>query len=254
MDKTTKSQFGGVRAEEPDGGIPVWKRFLDWGVILLAAPLFMPVMLGVYLLIKIVSPGPALFRQLRIGYRGRPFICFKFRTMSLNADTAVHEGHFANLVASRQPMKKLDASGDPRLIRCGSRLRAWGMDELPQVFNVLRGEMSMVGPRPCVPYEYHNYTPRHRSRFDVAPGLTGLWQVSGNNRTTFEEMIDLDIGYAQRRSLGLDLSIMLRTPVALLRQAREHRAGRKLAVRSELSGQVPQAVGSTGARGNGSVY
>ena len=194
---------------------------MDVVLTLGASPLWLPVMLFVSILIKLVSPGPALFRQERIGYRGRRFTCFKFRTMHVDADTGVHQGHYSQLMSSNVPMKKLDAAGDPRLIPCAIWLRSLGLDELPQLFNVLRGEMSLVGPRPCVPYEYANYAPRHRRRFNAVPGLTGLWQVSGKNKTTFEEMIDLDIHYARTKSLGLDVKILCNTIPAVLSQTKE---------------------------------
>ena len=202
-------------------GIPAWKRLLDLLCIFLAAPLWLPLMLFIAVIIKIVSPGPALFRQKRIGYLGRPFTCFKFRTMIVNADILVHQAHLNYLMDANVPMKKLDAAADPRLISGGRLLRSLGLDELPQLFNVLRGEMSLVGPRPCVPYEYENYAPRHRERFGAAPGLTGLWQVSGKNRTTFEEMIDLDIYYASHQSLFLDLKIIFKTVPAIVSQTKE---------------------------------
>jgi lipopolysaccharide/colanic/teichoic acid biosynthesis glycosyltransferase len=118
----------------------------------------------------------------------------------------------------------MDARGDARLIPGGRLIRASGLDELPQIVNVLRGEMSLVGPRPCMSYEYEKYTARQRGRFDALPGLTGLWQVSGKNRTTFDEMIRLDIQYAQNKSLLLDLRIMLRTFPALLVQLLDTRS------------------------------
>jgi lipopolysaccharide/colanic/teichoic acid biosynthesis glycosyltransferase len=129
-------------------------------------------------------------------------------------------------------MVKMDSRGDSRLIPGGWILRASGLDELPQVINVLRGEMSMVGPRPCLPYEYDRYLPWQRDRFAAVPGLTGLWQVSGKNRTTFEEMIRLDIEYARRQSWWLDLKIMLLTVPALLQQIGDTRRGRKSAVQA----------------------
>jgi lipopolysaccharide/colanic/teichoic acid biosynthesis glycosyltransferase len=201
--------------------IPAWKRLLDVLCIFATAPLWLPVMFVVYAIIKIVSPGPAIFRQERVGYLGRRFTCFKFRTMVVNADTRVHQGHLKHLMASNVPMKKLDNSRDKRLIPCGLLLRSLGLDELPQLFNVLRGDMSLVGPRPCVPYEYESYLPRQRKRFEAAPGLTGLWQVSGKNRTTFEEMIDLDIFYARNQSLLMDLKIILKTVPAIISQTKD---------------------------------
>lgn len=124
-------------------------------------------------------------------------------------------------------MAKLDDQRDSRLIPGGWILRASGLDELPQLFNVLCGEMSVVGPRPCIPSEFDAYSPSHRERFDAVPGLTGLWQVSGKNRTTFEEMVRLDIQYARNASLALNLEIMLRTPSALVAQIRDSRTRRK---------------------------
>src|ERR1017187_1913553 len=207
--------------------MPLWKRLLDLLCILLTAPVWLPVMLLLGILIKIVSPGPSLFRQERVGYLGTRFTCFKFRTMAVNADTGVHQGHLNHLMDSNLPMKKLDAS-DPRLIPCGLLLRSLGIDELPQLFNVIRGEMSLVGPRPCVPYEYENYSSRHRRRLEAVPGLTGLWQVSGKNRTTFEEMVDLDIHYSKNKSLLLDLKIILKTVPAILTQAKDIKESSKL--------------------------
>jgi lipopolysaccharide/colanic/teichoic acid biosynthesis glycosyltransferase len=175
-------------------------------------------MLVLAALVKCVSRGPVLFRQDRVGYLGRRFVCYKYRSMKVNAPTDEHREHFIELMNSDEPMVKLDAKGDHRLIPFGSLIRAMGLDELPQLFNVLRGEMSLVGPRPCLPYEYENYRPRQRRRFEAVPGLTGLWQVSGKNRTTFAEMIDLDIRYVENKSFWLDLSILLRTIPAVVSQ------------------------------------
>jgi len=202
-----------------DNGVPRWKRVLDVLCILAAAPVVLPLSFLVALAIKIVSPGPALFKQERIGYRGRRFICFKFRTMVVNADTEIHQGHLTHLMTSDRPMTKLDARGDSRLIPGGLWLRSLGLDELPQVLNVLRGEMSLVGPRPCLPYECEHYQPRHWGRFGTLPGLTGLWQVNGKNRTTFEQMMELDLCYVRDKSLLLDLKIILKTIPALLVEA-----------------------------------
>lgn len=127
---------------------------------------------------------------------------------------------------SKRPMTKIDSAGDPRVIRFGALLRTTGLDELPQIINVLKGEMSLVGPRPCLPYEYEHYLPWQRHRFNGLPGLTGLWQVTGKNRTTFDEMIELDIRYLERASLWLDLAIMAKTLPAVLMQVRETRMKR----------------------------
>jgi len=208
-------------ADETSGEVPGWKRFLDLSCILLSLPLWLPVMGLASLAIIVVSPGPILFRQERVGYRGRRFRCLKFRTMLVGADTAVHKSHLHSLMNSRAPMKKLDVAGDSRLIPLGALLRSTGLDELPQIINVLRGDMSLVGPRPCVPYEYEAYRPWQKERIKGLPGLTGLWQVSGKNKTTFEQMIHLDISYLRSKSIWLDLGIMLKTAPALLQQVKE---------------------------------
>lgn len=145
---------------------------------------------------------------------------FKFRSMKLNADTLVHKEHLAQLMQSNTSMTKLDKA-DARLIPFGRIFRASGLDELPQLFNVLRGDMSLIGPRPCVPYEYQKFSYWHKQRCDTYPGLTGLWQVSGKNRTTFTEMMRLDIAYGRRQTLIRDLRILVRTIPAVVRQIRE---------------------------------
>jgi lipopolysaccharide/colanic/teichoic acid biosynthesis glycosyltransferase len=141
--------------------------------------------------------------------------------METGADTRVHEAHWDRLVSSDVPMVKLDAKGDSRLIPGGRLLRAAGLDELAQLLNVLKGDMSLVGPRPCLPSESAKYLPWHRERFNALPGLTGLWQVSGKNHTTFTAMMNLDIAYTRTQSLWLDLQIMLNTFAAVVQQVRE---------------------------------
>ena len=209
------------------GDVLRWKRTLDIVVVLLALPLLIPLVIVVAVLIRVVSAGPVLFKQERVGYLGRRFLCFKFRTMFVGADAVVHEGHLRHLMNSNTPMTKMDSEGDPRIIPFGRLLRASGLDELPQLINVLRGEMSLVGPRPCLPYEYDKYLPWQKERFTSVPGLTGLWQVSGKNRTTFVEMIQLDIRYARERSLWFDVFILLRTVPALITQIWETRGRSK---------------------------
>jgi exopolysaccharide production protein ExoY len=208
-----------------------WKHKLDVFLILLALPFLIPLVLLIALLIRSVSEGPVLFRQERVGYRGRRFMCFKFRTMFVDADATVHQGHLQQLMNSNTPMMKMDAKGDPRIIPFGVWLRASGLDELPQLINVLRGEMSLVGPRPCLPYEYENYLPWQKERFGSLPGLTGLWQVSGKNKTTFVEMIQLDIKYANNKTLWWDLKIILMTVPALVIQMLETRWLKRTAAR-----------------------
>ena len=198
--------------------IPCWKRTLDVVFILLALPFVLPLAVLVAVLVRVVSDGPVLFRQERIGHLGRKFMCFKFRTMFVGAETTTHQGYLRHLMKSDAPMAKLDARGDARIIPFGLLLRSSGLDELPQLINVLRGEMSMVGPRPCLAYECENYLPWQWERFNTLPGLTGLWQVSGKNRTTFSEMMQLDIAYTRKKTLWLDLAIMVKTIPAMMGQ------------------------------------
>ena len=154
-------------------------------------------------------------------------MCLKFRTMYCGSETVTHQGHLMNLMDSDAPMVKMDATGDARIIPVGKLLRSSGLDELPQLINVLKGEMSLVGPRPCLPYEAEKYLPWQQERFDAVPGLTGLWQVSGKNRTTFTRMMQLDIEYARTKNLGLDLRIILKTIPALLVQMSDQRQKKK---------------------------
>jgi lipopolysaccharide/colanic/teichoic acid biosynthesis glycosyltransferase len=198
--------------------IPRWKRALDVTVILLALPFLLPLAFVIAAIIRTVSTGPVIFKQERVGYLGRRFMCLKFRTMYAGVDTSAHQGHLNHLIGSDAPMIKMDAHGDSRIIPFGLLLRSSGLDELPQLINVLLGEMSLAGPRPCLPYEYDRYQPWQRERFNTVPGLTGLWQVSGKNRTTFAEMIRLDIEYAKNKNLWLDIKIIFKTPPALLIQ------------------------------------
>ena len=141
--------------------------------------------------------------------------------MKLSAETQTHERYFQELMRSDCPMTKLDVLDDHRLIRCGRLLRASGLDELPQLFNVLFGQMSLVGPRPCLPNEFARYTPAQQERVNAPPGLTGYWQVHGKNNTTFSEMIAMDIFYAEHMSVWLDVSIILKTIPALFSQTFE---------------------------------
>lgn len=209
--RTPRKQQTCCKGLEIKAAIPRWKRALDCTVIVLFLPAWALLMLAIAVLVRLVSSGPILFRQERVGYRGGHFICLKFRTMFVGADTVAHKTHLERLMSDNVPMVKMDAHGDPRLIPFGRLLRSSGLDELPQIFNVLRGDMSLVGPRPCVPYEYARYTNEQKERFETAPGLTGLWQVSGKNRTTFVEMNQLDIQYVRQRSLWLDIKIVVKT-------------------------------------------
>lgn len=194
---------------------PRWKRALDVVGSLLGITAGAPLFLAMAAYIKLVSPGPVFFRQERIGYRARPFSFLKFRTMHVNNDASQHKAYLKQLINSDQPMEKLDAERDPRIIPGGKVIRKACLDELPQLLNVLKGEMSLVGPRPCLPYEAEEYLRWHTNRFDSRPGMTGLWQVSGKNALTFKQMIRLDISYCREMSLARDLVILLRTPMAI---------------------------------------
>lgn len=199
--------------------VPNWKRVLDVLGATTAILLLSPLILLAVLIIKLGSRGPVLFRQERVGYRGRVFTLLKFRTMRVNSSTRQHTQYLRKLIvedSEAKPMTKME--DNPDIIRLGRLLRVLCIDEIPQLFNVLRGDMSLVGPRPCIPYEAQEYLRWHTRRFDSLPGMTGLWQVSGKNRTTFKEMIRFDIKYEQNRSLLFDLWILLLTPFAILRQ------------------------------------
>jgi lipopolysaccharide/colanic/teichoic acid biosynthesis glycosyltransferase len=173
------------------------------------------------LLIKLTSKGPILFRQSRVGYRGVPFTFLKFRTMRHSNDGTVHKEFIQRFISgemnsvSQAPVYKI--TDDPRITRVGKFLRKTSLDELPQFWNVLTGQMSLVGPRPPIPYEVEYYDIWHRRRvLEVKPGLTGLWQVKGRSRTTFNEMVRLDLQYAKQWSVWLDLKILVETPLAMI--------------------------------------
>ncbi len=196
--------------------LPLWKRAFDVTAASVLLLLTFPLFLVISVLIKLVSKGPVFFKQLRVGYRGKPFVMLKFRTMHTGIDNTVHKKYLEELMRSDKPMEKLDAGADPRLIPFGRLLRWSSLDELPQLLNVLRGDMSLIGPRPCLPYEAQHFEPWHTRRFDTMPGLTGLWQVSGKNKTTFSTMMRLDARYARKLSFRRDLLIALKTiPVVL---------------------------------------
>src|SRR5215510_9662518 len=208
--------------------LPTWKAALDLTCILLLLPLWLPLMLLLMLLTKIVSPGPIFYRQKRVGLGGKQFSIWKFRTMRVTAETQGHERYVEELIRTNRVMTKLDTRGDPRVAPFGGILRASGLDELPQIFNVLCGDMSLVGPRPCLPNEFTHYEPWQRERVNTLPGLTGYWQVNGKNKTTFNQMIAMDLFYLQNMSCLLDLKIMLKTVGALAGQLFEsHQAARR---------------------------
>ena len=184
--------------------------------------LLSPVFLIVAALVKLTSSGPVIFRQARVGRSARLFTMLKFRTMRIDADDAIHQQYVTQFItASHQHSRSSDAVykivNDPRLTPIGRFLRKTSLDELPQFWNVLTGDMSLVGPRPPVPYEVNHYKPWHRRRvLEVKPGVTGLWQVTGRSRTTFEDMVRLDLRYARTCSLWNDIKILLATPRAVV--------------------------------------
>ena len=180
--------------------IPLWKRVLDLLGATTGLVLFSPVIIFLPLYIKLVSPGPVFYSQTRVGFRGREFRFWKFRTMHVDTRTKVHNDYLIKLIKSDSPMIKLDDKNDPRIIPGGKVLRKACLDEIPQFFNILKGDMSLVGPRPCLPYEAKEFLQWHKYRFDINPGLTGLWQVSGKNKLTFRQMLQLDIQYSRNIS------------------------------------------------------
>lgn len=200
------------------------KRLSDLLIASLTLALLSPFWLLIALLIKLDSKGPVFYAQERVGMDGRIFLVYKFRTMRVNADSEIHREYqrkfiagdaAANVGDAEKPAYKL--RDDPRITRVGRVLRRFSLDEVPQLLNVLRGSMSIVGPRPPIPYEVEAYELRHRKRLDMKPGLTGLWQVSGRNRLPFEEMVKLDLFYIENWSLLFDLKIILRTVMVMLR-------------------------------------
>jgi lipopolysaccharide/colanic/teichoic acid biosynthesis glycosyltransferase len=208
--------------------LPVWKRTLDVTGALAGLMFLSPVFLFLAFLIKIVSPGPVFFRQERVGYMGRPFAVWKFRTMHARSDPSIHERYLHDLISNDATLTKLDSFQDSRIIPFGKFLRQSCLDELPQLLNVLIGDMSLVGPRPVLPYEAREYLPWHKRRLDAVPGMTGLWQVSGKNRTTFKKMMRLDVRYSRRISPWLDVKILLKTFFVILDQMADFGNGGKL--------------------------
>lgn len=198
------------------------KRIVDIVLAGLLLLLFGIPMLIIAAAIKLHSPGPIFYRQQRIGKHGVPFTMLKFRSMRVGSDSQPHRAHVQRLIRENIRPKELGASslklsGDARITGVGKFIRAIGLDELPQLINVLRGEMSLVGPRPPLPYEYELYEEWHKQRQAILPGITGLWQVTARNQVSFDEMVRIDLTYIQTMSLWLDLQIILRTPLEMLR-------------------------------------
>jgi lipopolysaccharide/colanic/teichoic acid biosynthesis glycosyltransferase len=198
------------------------KRVLDIVLAVLLILLFGLLMLLIAAAIKLYSPGPIFFRQVRIGKDGRRFTMHKFRSMHVGNNGEAHIKHMQRLIQENKRPEELGAASlkmknDSRITGIGRLLRKWGLDELPQFFDVLRGEMSLIGPRPPLPYEYELYDDWHKQRLQVLPGITGLWQVKAHNQVSFEDMVRLDLQYIATMSLWLDLKIMLLTPWEMMR-------------------------------------
>ena len=205
-----------AEAIQIDSRYLLYKRILDIVLTLLLLPLLLPVSLVIAVLIRLDSEGPVLFKQKRVGCNGVEFYVYKFRSMYVNADEATHRqavklymnGLTLGNGASGNTHKLVD---DPRVTRAGRVIRKFSIDELPQFINVLRGEMSLVGPRPPLPYEVEEYSTHDRLRLCGKPGLTGLWQVYGRSRVPFAEMVELDINYLQSQSIWQDLKLIVLT-------------------------------------------
>jgi lipopolysaccharide/colanic/teichoic acid biosynthesis glycosyltransferase len=200
------------------------KRLFDVVVSALSLLVLSPLLLLIAIAIKLHSPGPAIFVQERIGFDPRtgtvrPFPFYKFRSMRHDNDDSLHRAHVAKLIEQNTAVapgeKSLKLERDPRITGLGHILRKTSLDELPQLFNVLEGTMSLVGPRPALPYEVALYDERHRQRLLAVPGVTGWWQVRGRSRVSFDEAVEMDIWYIEHASLGLDLKILLLTPWAV---------------------------------------
>lgn len=212
------------------------KRVMDFVLALALLFILSPLMLLIAIAIMIYSPGPILFVQERVGakrqYRGNysywkkaTFSCYKFRTMHVDADPSVHQEYVKALIENDQErMARLQGEetkirklvSDPRITRLGRFLRKLSLDELPQFWNVLCGDMSLVGPRPAIPYEVEMYTQKHEKRLEAQPGITGLQQVTARSTADFDQQVELDIEYINHQSLLMDVKIILKTPLVIL--------------------------------------
>ena len=190
------------------------KRLFDITAAATVLVVASPLMLLTAVWIKLTSPGPVFFKQDRVGFMGKVFTMYKFRTMEVETDTGIHQDYVTDLFNSDRPMVKIDNCH--RLIPLGKIIRRLFIDELPQLINVVLGQMSLVGPRPAIPYEVRAYQDWHMGRLLAIPGMTGLWQVSGKNRLTFDQMVHLDIRYAHECSFLMDMKILVKTPLAII--------------------------------------
>jgi lipopolysaccharide/colanic/teichoic acid biosynthesis glycosyltransferase len=200
-----------------------WKRVADIAISATLLAAVSPILAGAAIAVKLTSPGPILYRQKRLGEYGEEFEMLKFRSMYINSGSKAHEEAIAAYMAgekldndpnSKSPYK---LTKDPRITRVGRFIRKTSIDELPQFWNVLRGDMSLVGPRPPLPYEVERYSLRAMRRLHGMPGITGPWQVYGRNRVTFDEMVNMDLDYLTKRSLWYDLKLIALTPTAAIK-------------------------------------
>jgi len=212
-----------TQANSESRGLAILRRSADLLFAFTLIVLFSPILIAVAIAVRIDSPGPALFRQRRVGHDQREFTLYKFRSMRVDCDPRGHREYVTALINGESSAPADDGSEtiykvavDDRITPVGRWIRRWSLDELPQLFNVLLGDMTLVGPRPAIPYEVAEYPSWYLRRFTVKPGLTGLWQVSGRSERSYEEMVRLDIEYSEQRSLGLDLSILVKTPWVVL--------------------------------------
>jgi exopolysaccharide biosynthesis polyprenyl glycosylphosphotransferase len=199
------------------------KRAFDVIAVSVGLIFIAPLMLMISILVKLDSPGPIIYRQKRIGENGRPFTMYKFRSMKYGVGVDIHQQYVSRLILENLSPEHIDGGGgslkleaDPRVTSFGKFIRKSSLDELPQLINVLFGDMSLVGPRPPLPYELEIYQEWHKRRLEALPGITGLWQVRGRNRVSFDEMVRMDLEYIKNQSFWTDLVILLQTPWALL--------------------------------------
>jgi exopolysaccharide biosynthesis polyprenyl glycosylphosphotransferase len=201
-------------------GALMLKRAFDVGIASATLLFAWPIFLAAAIWIKLDSPGPVLFRQTRLGRNQQPFTALKFRTMRVGTSDDAHREYIRKAMdsgAATEPGGLFKLERNEAITRSGRWLRKTSLDELPQIFNVLRGEMSLVGPRPCIPYETEHFEPHHYERFSVPAGITGLWQVKARAHSTFGEALDMDVAYARSWSLALDVLLLLQTPLQMIR-------------------------------------
>lgn len=216
IERTLGLERAATGATSPHALYFVAKRTIDLVAVAVLLALLLPVLVAIAIAIALDSKGPVFYRGARVGRDGRQFTALKFRSMVSGADQTPHRMLIQELMAGATCATLYKVRGDGRITRVGAFLRRTSLDELPQLWNVLKGEMSLVGPRPDVPYAVDLYEPWMRQRLAATPGITGLWQVSGRSRLGLREMLELDVDYVERRSLRLDLQILLLTFPAVL--------------------------------------